>query len=680
MWRLYAIILLSSAVHFVWGKVEIKRTFNPSNWKDDPLFLATFNPGCDIPIVNGGNLLDMNFYPHVPILFRNLTSHWLAHDLWKKGKLIDFYGNRMIRSGSDSSIVYSAGHAEKGSKLGFYLQTMNDSDSQQGFIFDTTILSSIPELASHFDIPPLFQDWDSLEKEQQHEMWHFLSLGPSRVGLQFHNHGKTWIAVVHGRKYWYLYPPGYGPPREVDRMFSALDSAHDWLTNYYAKVLAWTNEKPPLANSEVLPSLEEAEEAAYKGFRPLECMQHPGDVLFLPSMWSHMTMNIGETIAIGGQQYLGEGERFDIAWESYYRLGRGASYETIKDLALGNFFLAARQTDELKGNMLNNGLNSSRLEPNIVLEQLGEVVNLAEGSMDSMAVVFHAPDDPFVTTLLQELRNVSASLDVVTLPWVTSTELSMEDLQFMSDDQRCVDNASSRSYSLPLLVLYPGLSRDSYDTVLKELKQEGVYQDGLEGYVWSPSQCVVYESTRWIEWPSLVEAWMTENNLIRGSLTNITVYLQLAASMSLTLLEEAMAIRPLHPELLFFFSDIGSRTKEWDTILEILMKAEKAYDAYSILLQVPRFTLASLYHKLAAAYEQFDALATALRLLGKSSSFDPTFLPAIRDHIRLLVRLNRLEEAKQLIDQFRDRLQSNNDVSVDYMRDAVNDLISLVQS
>lgn len=73
-------------------------------------------------------------------------------------------------------------------------------------------------------------------------------------------------------------------------------------------------------------------------------------------------------------------------------------------------------------------------------------------------------------------------------------------------------------------------------------------------------------------------------------------------------------------------------------------------------------------------------MASALRLLGKSCSFDPIFLPAIRDHVRLLSRLHRLEEAKQLIDEFRERLKSDNDVSVDYMRDAVSDLFSLVQS
>ena len=34
-----------------------------------------------------------------------------------------------------------------------------------------------------------------------------LSVGPSRRGLGFHNHGSTWQAVVRGRKLFLLVPP-----------------------------------------------------------------------------------------------------------------------------------------------------------------------------------------------------------------------------------------------------------------------------------------------------------------------------------------------------------------------------------------------------------------------------------------------------------------------------------------
>ena len=31
---------------------------------------------------------------------------------------------------------------------------------------------------------------------------------------------------------------------------------------------------------------------------PLECEQRPGDVLFVPRLWGHGTVNLGETIGV----------------------------------------------------------------------------------------------------------------------------------------------------------------------------------------------------------------------------------------------------------------------------------------------------------------------------------------------------------------------------------------------
>ena len=46
------------------------------------------------------------------------------------------------------------------------------------------------------------------------------------------------------------------------------------------------------------------------GYRPLECIQRAGDVLYLPASWSHLTMNIGEAIGIGGQTALPADKRY----------------------------------------------------------------------------------------------------------------------------------------------------------------------------------------------------------------------------------------------------------------------------------------------------------------------------------------------------------------------------------
>jgi hypothetical protein len=37
------------------------------------------------------------------------------------------------------------------------------------------------------------------------------------------------------------------------------------------------------------------------GHQPFVCVQRRGEVMYLPRGWTHMTYNLGETIAIGGQ-------------------------------------------------------------------------------------------------------------------------------------------------------------------------------------------------------------------------------------------------------------------------------------------------------------------------------------------------------------------------------------------
>jgi hypothetical protein len=103
-----------------------------------------------------------------------------------------------------------------------------------------------------------------------------LSVGGMNVGLPWHSHGATWLAGIVGRKRWFLYPPGEarGPLRG-----HPLRSAAGWAT-------------------QTLPRLRPDE-------RPLTCIQQPGEVVYLPSIWAHATVNIDDVVAIGTQHSMG---------------------------------------------------------------------------------------------------------------------------------------------------------------------------------------------------------------------------------------------------------------------------------------------------------------------------------------------------------------------------------------
>lgn len=328
----------------------------PHGWLQDSEYSSFFTNNCDFPVVDGTNLNKLSDLPtwmlEKPLLIKNITNSWSAKVKWTKSQLISSYGERKIRSGSESSIVNSGGAADVDHTFAAFLNhtteysllrkvenQRNRSLISDSFLFDTTILQSIPELREDFNIPKLFADWDSFHEENERNMWHMLSLGPSRSGnavlmlinlfnivfgllqgLPFHNHGQTWITVVHGIKHWFVYPIGYSLPAEYytnpshAKDFMIVDQ---WLLNVFP--LLQQLPKPPI-NGQIVYEFDPYHNNHSFGFQPLECTQQAGDTLYLPSLWSHLTINQGETIAIGGQQALYDEERyltmtyFQIAW------------------------------------------------------------------------------------------------------------------------------------------------------------------------------------------------------------------------------------------------------------------------------------------------------------------------------------------------------------------------------
>ena len=135
-----------------------------------------------------------------------------------------------------------------------------------------------------------------------------LSLGPSRTGLPFHSHGKTWLALIHGSKRWLAYPPGFNAPPELQQRFNPLKSVGAWLNEIYPSLqgLPYAPIEPAASG----PGSASGAQPAYT--RPLECVQRPGDIVYLPEGWVHMTVNVGEAIGIGGQASMKVEDRLGI--------------------------------------------------------------------------------------------------------------------------------------------------------------------------------------------------------------------------------------------------------------------------------------------------------------------------------------------------------------------------------
>jgi hypothetical protein len=106
------------------------------------------------------------------------------------------------------------------------------------------------------------------------------------IGLPFHSHGESWLAVLYGRKTWHMYSPGTFIPLDLQQKWNPLLSVSQWIEiNYHIPVNASyaainNSETHNVVSASVYPS-------------QMEGTQHSGDILYVPSGWSHMTMNQG---------------------------------------------------------------------------------------------------------------------------------------------------------------------------------------------------------------------------------------------------------------------------------------------------------------------------------------------------------------------------------------------------
>jgi len=84
-----------------------------------------------------------------------------------------------------------------------------------------------------------------------------------------HGHDSAWCVVLTGRKRWFLLPPGALGPK--DRF--------------------WADNEHPLVRLQALEAMRD------RGLA-FDVTQSPGDVLYIPADWVHLTVNTCETVAI----------------------------------------------------------------------------------------------------------------------------------------------------------------------------------------------------------------------------------------------------------------------------------------------------------------------------------------------------------------------------------------------
>lgn len=226
---------------------------------------AAKNWNCSsVPHVDGRKLTSTEFekqYLRSPVMFTGLTEQWRARESWTRTQLAHVYGNHSVQL-RDSFATATAGGTNVAGfvtlQFGEYLSSLEE---QTNPVFENEASSTvdlIDALQGDYVVPVFLKRFNT---------WRIFSLGPEGSGVPAHRHQENWFAQVSGRKAWLLTPPGHdGPSSRATRACYGFD-----------------------AGAPIEPGA-------------IWCVQNPGSILWVPSLWSHATCNLdGFTVGVGGQ-------------------------------------------------------------------------------------------------------------------------------------------------------------------------------------------------------------------------------------------------------------------------------------------------------------------------------------------------------------------------------------------
>ncbi|CAI2175225.1 18962_t:CDS:10 [Funneliformis geosporum] len=244
----------------------------------------------------------------VPVLIRNdSVEKWKAWTEWKWETLLKKYGKTIFRVANERG----GKHRYLPMSLESYIRYIRaQHDETPLYIFDANFADKEPEMADAYEVPKYFQDDFFSVLSGKRPPYRWIIIGPARSGASWHVDPagtSAWNITIEGRKRWALYPPHIFPPGlSVSRTginnhqslynTDILDNAKDSATSLF-----WFLEVYPQLPPEM---------------RPLEIIQEPGQIIFIPSGWWHMVLNIDDTVAV--TQNFANIHNLEHMWETFH--------------------------------------------------------------------------------------------------------------------------------------------------------------------------------------------------------------------------------------------------------------------------------------------------------------------------------------------------------------------------
>lgn len=216
-----------------------------------------------------------------PVVVRNATNHHQMKrlfQLWQRNKMAKEYGHLTF---TEVLVPYaeSFGYNHSMITLRKFLDKMEQTNKEYRMIKDpslfpspTYIFETIPPnspLLEHFTTPAIFNPSLTHISTTKTQFY----VGPPLSGAPVHFHRNAWNVLFYGQKRWFLFPPPFA---------------------VYSKQHVWDWWKTRHGNRPF--------ESAW------ECVQHPGDLVFVPDMWGHAVINLKESVGLAAEFIHGASE------------------------------------------------------------------------------------------------------------------------------------------------------------------------------------------------------------------------------------------------------------------------------------------------------------------------------------------------------------------------------------
>ena len=212
-------------------------------------------------------------------------AKWSALDRWTHAELLARHGDSEV---SVSALPYATAYGRKTTQMRLrdyvarhieggesVLAAQRRGGGGMQYVFDSQILHR--DAALRADFSPL----DALNFSSRLEQFY---VGPAWSGAHPHFHGDAWNGLVFGSKLWVLFPP--------QEAFFTAKPALTWFLKEYPKLKA--------AQSMASAS-GSASGSSSSGVPPtsfIECVQMPGDVIYVPESWGHVTLNLAPSVGV----------------------------------------------------------------------------------------------------------------------------------------------------------------------------------------------------------------------------------------------------------------------------------------------------------------------------------------------------------------------------------------------